>query len=72
MLMLIQFFTRGDVGLGLQPPRHKDKVPNRSTTACWPSKVVVRGTTRVTPALHDFFEGGLGGSAPKTHWGMRL
>ena len=23
----------GDVGLGSQPPRHKDKPPNRSTTA---------------------------------------
>ena len=41
--------TGGDVGLGLQPPRHKDKLPNRSTTACWHGKAVVRGTTGVRP-----------------------
>ena len=45
--------ARGDVGLGSQPPRHKDKLPNRSTTACWHGKAVVRGTTRVRPALLD-------------------
>ena len=43
----------GDVGLGLQPPRHKDKLPNHSTTACWHGKAVVRGTTGVRPALLD-------------------
>ena len=43
----------GDVGLGLQPPRHKDKLPNRSTTAYWHGKAVVRGTTGVRPALLD-------------------
>ena len=43
----------GDVGLGSQPPRHKDKLPNRSTTACWHGKAVVRGTTVVRPALLD-------------------
>ena len=43
----------GDVGVGSQPPRHKDKLPNRSTTACWHRKAVVRGTTRVRPALLD-------------------
>ena len=26
--------TGGDVGLGSQPPRHKDMLPNRCTTAC--------------------------------------
>ena len=45
--------ARGDVGLGSQPPRHKDKLPNYSTTACWHRKVVVRGTTGVRPALLD-------------------
>ena len=43
----------GDVGLGSQPPCHKDKLPNHSTTACWHGKAVVRGTTRVRPALLD-------------------
>ena len=43
----------GDVGLGSQPPRHKDMLPNHSTTACWHGKVVVRGTTGVRPALLD-------------------
>ena len=33
------------MGLGSQPPRHKDKLPNRSTIACWHGKAVVRGTT---------------------------
>ena len=41
----------GDVGLGWQPPRHKDKLPNHSMTACWHGKAVVCGTTGVTPAL---------------------
>ena len=45
--------ARGDVGLGSQPPRHKDKLPNHSTTACWHGKAVVRGTTGVRPALLD-------------------
>ena len=45
--------ARGDVGLGSRPPRHKDKLPNHSTTACWHGKVVVRGTTGVRPALLD-------------------
>ena len=45
--------TGGDVGVGSQPPRHKDKLPNRSTTACWHGKAVVRGTARVRPALLD-------------------
>ena len=45
--------ARGDVGLGLQPPRHKDKLPNRSTTACRHGKAAVRGTTGVRPALLD-------------------
>ena len=44
----------GDVGLGSQPPGHKD-IPNYSTTACWHGKAVVRGTTRVRPALLDCF-----------------
>ena len=39
----------GDVGLGSQPPRHKDKLPNRSTTACRHGKAVVLGK----PALLD-------------------
>ena len=43
----------GDAGLGSQPPRHKDKLPNHSTTACWHKKAVVRGTTRVKPTLLD-------------------
>ena len=43
----------GDVGLGSQPPRHKDMLPNHSTTACWHGKAVVRGTTGVIPALLD-------------------
>ena len=43
----------GDVGLGSQPPRHKEKLPNHSTIACWHGMVVVRGTTRVRPALLD-------------------
>ena len=43
----------GDVGLGSQPPRHKDKLPNRSTTACRHRKAVVCGTTGVRPALLD-------------------
>ena len=45
--------ARGDVGLGSQPPRHKDKLPNRSTTTCWHGKAVVRGTTGVRPTLLD-------------------
>ena len=43
----------GDVGLGSQPPRHKDILPNHSTTAYWHGKAVVRGTTGVRPALLD-------------------
>ena len=43
----------GDVGRGSQPPRHKDKLPNHSTTAYWHGKAVVRGTTAVRPALLD-------------------
>ena len=43
----------GEMGLGSQPPRHKDKLPNRSTTAYWHGKAVVRGMTRVRPALLD-------------------
>ena len=43
----------GDVGLGSQPPRHKDKLPNHSMSACWHGKAVVRGTTGVRPALLD-------------------
>ena len=43
----------GDVGLGSQPPRHKDMLPNHSTTAYWHGKAVVRGTTGVRPALLD-------------------
>ena len=43
----------GDVGLGSQPPRHKNKLPNHSTIACWHGKAVVRGTTGVRPALLD-------------------
>ena len=45
--------ARGDVGLGLQPPHHKDKLPNHSTTACRHGKAVVRSTTGVRPALLD-------------------
>ena len=36
----------GDVGLGLHPPRHKDKLPNPSTTACQRWKAGVWGGTR--------------------------
>ena len=43
----------GDAGLGSQPPRHKDKLPNRSTAACGHGKAVVRGTIGVRPALLD-------------------
>ena len=43
----------GDVGLSSQPPRHKDMLPNHSTTACWHGKAVVRGTTGVRLALLD-------------------
>ena len=43
----------GDVDLGLQPQRHKDKLPNCSTIACWHGKAVVRGMTGVRPALLD-------------------
>ena len=46
----------GDVGLGSQPPCHKDKLPNRSTGAFGHGMAVVpvvRGTTRVRPALLD-------------------
>ena len=43
----------GDVGLGSQPPRHKEKLPNRTTTACQRGKAVVCGTTGVRPALLD-------------------
>ena len=43
----------GDVGLGSQPPRHKDILPNHSKTAYWHGKAVVRGTTGVRPALLD-------------------
>ena len=43
----------GDVGLGSQPPRHKDMLPNHSTTAYWHGKAVVRGMTGVRPALLD-------------------
>ena len=43
----------GDVGLGSQPPRHKDKLPNCSTTACRHGKAVVRGTTGVRPTFID-------------------
>ena len=35
----------GVVRLGSQPPRHKDKLPNSSTTTWWHGKTVVRGTT---------------------------
>ena len=45
--------TTGDVGLGSQPPRYTDKLPNRSTTACQHGKAVVRGTTGVIPSLLD-------------------
>ena len=30
--------ARGDVGLGPQPPRHEDKLPDHSRTACWHGK----------------------------------
>ena len=43
-----------DVGLGSQPPRHKDMLPNHSTTAYRHGKGVVRGTIGVRPALLDF------------------
>ena len=43
--------TGGDVGLGSQPPRHKDKLPNRSTAARRHGNAVVCGTTGVRPAL---------------------
>ena len=35
----------GVVGLGLQPPRHKDKLSNSSTATRWHGKTVVRCTT---------------------------
>ena len=50
--------ARGDVGLDSQPPRHKDKLPNCSTTACQHGKAVVPGTTGVS--LTAF---GIGGAA---------
>ena len=62
----------GDVGLGSQPPRHKDKLPNCSTTACWHGKAAVRGTTGVRPALLDCLRHrwcchvGGGGEEPKS------
>ena len=43
----------GHVGLGSQPTRHKGKLPNCSTTACWHGMAVVRGTTGVRPELLD-------------------
>ena len=43
----------GDVGLSSQPARHKDMLPNHSTTAYWHAKAVVRGTAGVRPALLD-------------------
>ena len=43
----------GDVGLGSQLPRHKDKLPNRSTAAYRHGKAVVRGTIGVRPVLLD-------------------
>ena len=51
----------GDVGLGSQPPRHKDKLPNRSTTACRHGKAVVRGTTGSDP--HSWTAFGTGSAA---------
>ena len=35
----------GDVGLGSQPPQHKDMLPNHSTAAYWHGKAVVCGMT---------------------------
>ena len=45
--------AEGDVGLGSQPPRHQDKLPNRSTTARRHGKAVVRSTTDARSALFD-------------------
>ena len=53
--------TGGDVGLGSQPPRHKDKLPNRSTTACRHGKAMVRGTTGSD--VHSLTAFGTGGVA---------
>ena len=53
----------GDVGLGSQPPRHKDKLPSRSTTACWHGKAVVRGTTGLDP--HSLTAFGTGRAATR-------
>ena len=50
----------GDVGLASQPPRHKDKLPNRSTIACRHRKVVIRGTTGPHP--HSLTVFGTGGA----------
>ena len=65
----------GDVGLGSQPPRHKDMLPNHSTTACWHGKAVVRGTTRVRPALLECTGGaatraGSGSPRPRAYPGQ--
>ena len=43
----------GDVGLGSQPPRHKDKLRNRSTTAYRHGKAVVRGIIGVRPWVKE-------------------
>ena len=43
----------GEVGLSSQPPRHKAKLPSRSTTACRHGKAVVRGVAGVRPTLLD-------------------
>ena len=42
-----------DVGLGSQSSCHRDKLPNRSTTACRHGKAVVRSTTGVRPTPLD-------------------
>ena len=42
-----------DVGLGSQPPCHKDMLPNCLATACWHGKAVARGMIGVTPAFLD-------------------
>ena len=53
--------ARGDVGLGSQPPRHKDKLPNRSTTACRTGRR--RYVARLGSDLHSLTAFGTGGAA---------
>ena len=53
----------GDVGLGSQPPGHKDMLSNHSTIACWHGKAVARGTIGSDP--HSLTAFGTGGAASR-------